>query len=141
MDIAQTVDPLTYDYCTNSRSVNIRLLHQQSIWIKPLLQNRDVSLCVAITMGARLDLYKIYYPNPDYNPHTNPKPDPHPHFGIVVRSKSAMHRQTDIVLLTVHGSTIFRRFVNSVWCRFLCRVLSSGVSHIKLTMRLLLKQM
>ena len=80
-------------------------------------------------MRARLYLYKTYYPdlnpNPDSNPDTNPKPDPnpnpnsHPHFRIVVRSKSAMHRQTDIVLLTVHGSTIFRRFFNIVWRRFL----------------------
>ena len=86
--------------------------------------------CVAVTMAARLDLYKTYYPDP--NPKSNP--NSHPHLGIVVRSKSAAHCQTDRVLLTVHGSTIFRRFSNSVWRRFLCRILSSGVSRIKLTM-------
>ena len=104
-------------------------------------------------MGTRLDMYTTCYldpnPNPDSNPDTYPKPDPnpkpspisHPHFGIEGRSKSAMHRQTDIVLLTMHDSTIFRRFFNSVLRRFLCRVLSSDVSRIKLTIRLLLKQM
>ena len=92
-------------------------------------------------MRARLDLYKTYYP--DHNPKPDPKPNPKPHFGTVVWSSSAMPPQTDIpevVLLTVHCSTIFRRFFNSVWHRFLCRILSSGISHIKLAMRLLLKQ-
>ena len=84
MDIAPTVGPLTHDYCTDSR---FGLNHE--------------------TMGARLDLYKTYYtdPKPDSNPDTNPKFDPnlkpnpnsHPHFGIVVRSKSAMHRQTSML--------------------------------------------
>ena len=31
-------------YCTDSRSSNARLLHRQSIWTKPLSQNRDVRL-------------------------------------------------------------------------------------------------
>ena len=31
---------------------------------------------VAVTMGAQLDLYKTYYPDP--NPDTNPKPKPNP---------------------------------------------------------------
>ena len=101
---------------------------------------------MGVTMGAQLNLYKPYYPDPnpkpDHNPDTNLKPGPlpnpnsHPHFGIVVRSKSSLHHQTDIVL-----KLIFRHFFNSVWRRFLCRILSSGVSHIKLTMHLLLKQM
>ena len=82
-------------------------------------------------MGARLNLYKTYYPKPDRNPKpdsnpdTNAKPDPNlkpnpnsqPHFGIVVRSKSAMYCQTDDA------------FFNSVLRRFLCRVLSLGVSY------------
>ena len=83
-------------------------------------------------MAARLDLYKTYYPDPNPNPvsnhDTNPKPYPNskpnptsqPYFGIVVRSKYVID--------------CFGR-------RFLSRVPSSGVSRIKLTMRLLLKQM
>ena len=129
---------LGHGYCTDSRPINAWLLHRQLIWIKPLFQNRDVIMwscpcCVAVTMGAQLDLYKTYYPNTNTNPDPKPNPNSHPHLGIVVRSKSAMHRQTGIALLMVHGSTIFRRFFKSVWRRFLCCVLSSGVSHIKQT--------
>ena len=99
-----------------------------------------------MTMGARIDLYKTYYPDPnhnlDSNSDTNPKPDPNPnshrHFGIVVRSKSAMHRQTDS---TFDGawqyclSTLFQQCVASFSlprCKF-----RRVRSRIKLTMRLL----
>ena len=121
IDIAPTVGPLTHDYCTDNR-FGPNHYSKIGMW--------GCRRCLAVTMGSWLDLYKMYYPDPN--------PNSHPYFGIGVRSKSAMNRQTDIVILAMHGSTIFRHIFNSVWRCFLWHVLSSAYL-IKLTIRLLLK--
>ena len=108
VDIAPTVGPLTHGYSTDSRFAPN---HYSKIGM------RGWRRCVAVTMGARHNLYQTYYLDPNHD--TNP--NAHPHFGIWFGPNHPCTIKLTSYLIS------FDTF--------------SGVSHIKLTMPLLLKQM